>query len=60
MVVAISQLNLKIADFEANGQKIIEQIGLASAQGADLIVFPELAIGGLPALDFLKSSTFLQ
>jgi len=59
MNIAISQLNFKIADFEINTKKIISQINLAKAEGAKLIVFPELAIGGSPAFDFLKSSKFL-
>src|SRR5690606_4774653 len=59
MNIAISQLNLKVADFEVNTKKIISQIELATAQGADLIIFPELAIGGSPAFDFLKSSKFI-
>ena len=59
MVVAISQLNFKIADFEANTQKIIDQIDLVKAQGGKIIIFPELAVGGLPAFDFLKSTVFL-
>lgn len=60
MIVAISQLNLKIADFEANTQKIIDQIELVKAQGGNLAIFPELVVGGLAALDFWKFSAFLQ
>lgn len=60
MNIAISQLNFKIADFEVNTQKILDQISLAEAQDAKLIIFSELAIGGSPALDFLKSSKFLE
>jgi len=59
MNIAISQLNFKIADFEDTTQRVINQIDLATAQGADLIIFPELAIGGSPAFDFLKSSNFI-
>src|SRR5690606_27310332 len=59
MNIAISQLNFKIADFEVNTQKICNHINLATAQGADLIIFPELAIGGSPAFDLLKSSKFI-
>lgn len=60
MNFAISQLNFKIADFVVNTKKIIESIQIAYAQGADLIVFSELAVGGTPALDLLKSDTFLD
>lgn len=60
MNFAISQLNFKIADFAVNMRKVIESIQLAHAQGADLIIFSELAIGGTPALDLLTSHSFLS
>ena len=60
MNFAISQLNFKIADFVVNNRKIIESIQMAHAQGVDLIVFSELAVGGAPALDLLKSDTFVD
>lgn len=60
MNFAISQLNLKIADFVVNNQKIVDTIHSAHAQGADLIIFSELAIGGAPAYDLLLSNTFLE
>ncbi|MFB5945118.1 NAD+ synthase [Albibacterium profundi] len=60
MNFAISQLNFKIADFAVNTRKIIEAIQSAHAQGADLVLFSELAVSGAPALDLLKSSVFLN
>lgn len=59
MVIALSQLNYRIGDFEGNTEKIIASIDEAKARGADLIVFAELAIGGYPAKDMLRSAPFL-
>jgi len=59
MKIALAQLNFKIADFEKIQEKIIEKIKLAKAQGAHLVVFSELAIGGSPALDFYRSADFM-
>lgn len=59
MVIALSQLNYRIGDFEGNTEKICASIREAKAKGADLIVFAELAIGGYPAKDLLRSAPFL-
>ncbi len=60
MKIALSQLNYHIGNFEQNNQKIIQAIQEAKATGAALIVFAELAIGGYPAKDLLRNSSFLD
>lgn len=60
MKIALSQLNYHIGNFEQNNQKIIQAIQEAKAAGAALIVFAELAIGGYPAKDLLRNSSFLD
>ena len=60
MKIALSQLNYHIGNFEKNNQKIIDSIQKAKGEGAELIVFAELAIGGYPAKDLLRNSAFLQ
>lgn len=60
MKIALSQLNYHIANFEQNSQKIISHIEKAKQSGAGLIIFSELAIGGYPAKDLLRSDSFLQ
>lgn len=60
MKIALSQLNYHIGNFEKNNQKIIDSILKAKDEGAELIVFAELAIGGYPAKDLLRNATFLQ
>lgn len=60
MKIALSQLNYHIGNFEKNNQKIIDSILKAKDEGAELIVFAELAIGGYPAKDLLRNAAFLQ
>ena len=60
MKIALSQLNYHIGNFEKNNQKIIDSILKAKKEGAELIVFAELAIGGYPAKDLLRNTAFLQ
>lgn len=60
MKIALAQLNYHIGNFEQNNQKIIAAILKAKTEGADLIVFAELAIGGYPAKDLLRNTNFLK
>lgn len=60
MIVAIAQLNYHIGNFDENTTKVIDTIYRAKAQGADLVVFSELIIGGYLAKDLLKYSAFLD
>ena len=60
MKIAIAQLNYHIGNFDANTLKIIRAINQAKADGADLIVFAELAVCGYPAQDFLEFNEFIE
>lgn len=60
MNIALVQSNLIIADFLGNTKKILNAIQQAYTRGADLVVFPELAIGGYPAYDLNKDEEFQQ
>ena len=60
MKISWAQLNFHIGNFDANANKIIEQIQLAKSNSADLIVFPELSLCGYPPLDFLESNHFIE
>ncbi|MFN5370153.1 MAG: NAD(+) synthase, partial [Bacteroidia bacterium] len=60
MNIALAQVNFHIGNFEDNTQKIIRAIQRAKNEGADLIVFPELAICGYPPLDLLELSRFTE
>lgn len=60
MKIALAQLNYHIGNFEANTEKIIHAINQAKAASADVIIFAELAIGGYPAKDLLRTRVFQQ
>lgn len=60
MKIALAQLNFHIGNFEQNTRKIIETIDSARSQGAELVVFAELAICGYPPRDFLEFEDFIQ
>jgi NAD+ synthase (glutamine-hydrolysing) len=58
--ILLCQLDFHIGNFEANTRKIEEGIDQAKREGADLVVFPELAISGYPPRDFLEFSDFIR
>jgi predicted amidohydrolase len=51
--LAIAQLNYKIGDLAANFAKMRRAVESAREQGAELVVFSELAITGYPPLDLV-------
>lgn len=60
MKIAIAQLNYHIGNFDANMHKILAAIRNAADDGAEMIVFAELAIGGYPSQDFLEFDDFID
>ncbi len=46
MKIALCQINPIVGDFEGNARLIIDYYTKASSMGADLCVFPELALTG--------------
>jgi len=60
MKIALAQQNYHIGNFEDNTRKIIEGIGWAKKQEADLVVFSELCICGYPPRDFLEFNDFIN
>ena len=59
MKIALAQLNYCIGDFERNTDKIVEAALHAQSEGADLVVFSELAVCGYFPFDCLEFSDFL-
>jgi len=57
--VALAQINPTVGDLEGNAAKIAEWIGLARAEGAGLVIFPELCLPGYPAEDLYLKRHFL-
>jgi NAD+ synthase (glutamine-hydrolysing) len=60
MKIALAQINPTVGALENNAKKIIEYINKAKAQGAELAVFPELAITGYPPEDLLLKPQFIS
>ncbi|MEA2358381.1 MAG: hypothetical protein QOI62_1641, partial [Solirubrobacteraceae bacterium] len=59
MRVALSQLNQTVGDIAGNEAKIREQLARAREAGAQLALFPELAVSGYPPEDLLLKEHFL-
>lgn len=59
LLIGIAQLNLTVGDMPANAQKIIDAAHQAHAQGARLLLTPELAICGYAAEDLFLRPAFL-
>ncbi len=57
--VALAQINPTVGDIAGNAQLVREYLERASGEGAQLVVFPELAINGYPAEDLLLKTHFL-
>ena len=60
MRTALAQINPTIGDIPANTAKIIEFITRATEQGAELVVFPEMAIVGYPPKDLLLKPAVIE
>ncbi len=60
MKIALAQINYHIGNFQSNTEKIVEKINQAKKQGADIVVFSELAISGYPPRDFLEFNDFVD
>jgi NAD+ synthase (glutamine-hydrolysing) len=57
--VALAQVNSRVGDIEGNARKIREWIARARDEGAELVLFPELAVTGYPPEDLLLKEHFL-
>ncbi len=60
MKIALTQINPTVGDFTGNAAKILEFAGRAAERGAELVVFPELAVCGYPPADLLEKAAFLD
>ena len=57
--VAMAQINPTVGDLAGNSSKILEFAKRAKDQGANLVLFPELALSGYPIEDLALSHDFL-
>jgi NAD+ synthase (glutamine-hydrolysing) len=58
--IALAQINPTVGDFSGNLRKIAEFVEQAAAQGAALVMFPELATCGYPPADLLEKESFVR
>jgi len=57
--IALGQINPTVGDFGGNSAKIIEFSRRAQAEGAGLILFPELSVCGYPPRDLVERTSFV-
>jgi NAD+ synthase (glutamine-hydrolysing) len=60
MRLALAQINTVVGDLDGNGARIVGRMREARAAGADLVLFPELAVTGYPPEDLLFRPEFLR
>lgn len=59
MRLGLAQLNTIVGDLAGNREKIIAAYTALAAQGAELVIFPELAVCGYPPRDLLLKRRFV-
>ena len=60
MRLALAQINPVVGDLDGNRDLILAQLQEAKAQGADLVLLPELAVTGYPPEDLLLRPGFVR
>ena len=60
MRIALAQINTTVGDLEGNTRKITAYAERAETLGADMVIFPELAITGYPPEDLLLKPSFIR
>jgi NAD+ synthase (glutamine-hydrolysing) len=58
--VAIAQINATVGDLQGNARKVIDAARQAHAQGAMVVLAPELALCGYPPEDLLLRPSFMR
>jgi NAD+ synthase (glutamine-hydrolysing) len=60
MRLALAQINTVVGDLDGNAARIVGRLHEAREAGADLVLFPELAVTGYPPEDLLFRPGFLR
>jgi NAD+ synthase (glutamine-hydrolysing) len=58
--IAMAQINPTVGDLSGNVEKVIDYLNRARSFGADITLFPELALPGYPPEDLLLKSHFAR
>jgi NAD+ synthase (glutamine-hydrolysing) len=58
--LALAQINTVVGDLDGNAARIVGRMREAREAGADLVLFPELAVTGYPPEDLLFRPEFLR
>jgi NAD+ synthase (glutamine-hydrolysing) len=58
--VALGQLNTTVGDLDGNVDRMVAWTSRAAAEGADVVLFPELAITGYPPEDLVMRPEFVD
>ena len=58
--IGLCQINTTVGDIEGNTRKILGYIAKGKKVGADLLVFPEMAVTGYPPEDLLLMPKFIE
>src|SRR5947199_9557836 len=60
MKIALAQINTTVGDFPGNVERILRSARAAKERGANLAVFPELALCGYPPRDLVERPEFVK
>ncbi len=60
MKVALAQINTTVGDLRGNAEKILHFYDDAVRRGAELVIFPELALTGYPPRDLVIKTRFVN
>ena len=60
MRLALAQINSVVGDVDGNADRVVDWLGRARGERADLVLFPELVVTGYPPEDLLLRPGFLR
>ena len=60
MRLALAQINTTVGDLDGNRERILTRLAEAKHAGADIALFPELAVTGYPPEDLLLRPSFVR
>jgi NAD+ synthase (glutamine-hydrolysing) len=60
MRLALAQINTTVGDLDGNRERILARLAEAKEAGAEVVLFPELAVTGYPPEDLLLRPSFVE